>query len=513
LRSKDVQKSYKKEKKQTFDKINKEHIKIAKKLDIDDRLFKTSQQDCFVTLKDHKTNFREKPQVRTLNPAKPELGRISKQILDEKIGAIRVKSKLNQWKNTHATINWFNNLKNKKKLAFIMFDVEKFYPSIDQNLVLKARLWCRKYVEMSDDEIEVIMAARKAMLYMDGEPWAKKGGDIFDVGMGFFDGAEICEIIGLFLLEELDKLDIQVGIYRDDGLAVSDLSPQGVERTKKKMSAIFRKYNLEITIEANKKRIEFLDIYMDLEKEEYGPYIKPNDTPVYDDGQKEARKRKRSIIWFNPPYSRAVKTNVGRSFLQIMDKHFPPGNPLNQIFNRNKVKMSYRCTANLARKISGHNAKILSSTQNNEEPKKECNCRKKDECPVQGKCLQAGVVYQATVTRQDDRVDTYIGLSEPPFKDRFRNHKSSFKTRNPKNATALSKHIWKLEDENVQFKVSWKIVSRAKPFNHVTNVCLLYKRQKYFIIYNPEMASINSKEVLVIFNRNPVPIMSLIICL
>jgi hypothetical protein len=155
--------------------------------------------------------------------------------------------------------------------------------------------------------------------------------------------------------------------------------------------------------------------------------------------------------------------------------------------------MSYRCTANLARKISGHNAKILSSTQNNEEPKKECNCRKKDECPVQGKCLQAGVVYQATVTRQDDRVDTYIGLSEPPFKDRFRNHKSSFKTRNPKNATALSKHIWKLEDENVQFEVSWKIVSRAKPFNHVTNVCQLCTREKYFIIFKPEMASINSR--------------------
>ena len=97
-----------------------------------------------------------------------------------------------------------------------------------------------------------------------------------------------------------------------------------------------------------------------------------------------------------------MKTNVGRSFLQIMDKHFPPGNPLNQIFNRNKVKMSYRCTANLA-----------SSTQNNEEPKKECNCRKKNECLVQGKCLQSGVIYQATVTRQDDRVDTYIGLSCP----------------------------------------------------------------------------------------------------
>ena len=60
-----------------------------------------------------------------------------------------------------------------------MFDVEKFYPSIDQNLLMAALLWSRKYVDMSDQDIEVILAARKAMLYMNGEPWAKKGGDIF----------------------------------------------------------------------------------------------------------------------------------------------------------------------------------------------------------------------------------------------------------------------------------------------------------------------------------------------
>ena len=62
------------------------------------------------------------------------------------------------------------------------------------------------------------MAARKAMLYLDGQPWAKKGGDIFDVGMGFFDGAEVCEVVGLFMLEEIRKeLKINCGIYRDDG--------------------------------------------------------------------------------------------------------------------------------------------------------------------------------------------------------------------------------------------------------------------------------------------------------
>ena len=64
---------------------------------------------------------------------------------------------------------------------------------------------------------------------------------------------------------------------------MSNLTPRGVEQTKKKMSAIFRKYNLEITIKANKKRVEFLDVYMDLGKNEFGPFLKPNDTPVYVD--------------------------------------------------------------------------------------------------------------------------------------------------------------------------------------------------------------------------------------
>ena len=47
------------------------------------------------------------------------------------------------------------------------------------------------------------------------------------------------------------------------------------------MSEIFKKHKLSITIEANKKRVEFLDVYFDLEKEEFGPYMKPNGTPIY----------------------------------------------------------------------------------------------------------------------------------------------------------------------------------------------------------------------------------------
>ena len=101
--------------------------------------------------------------------------------------------------------------------------------------------------------------------------------------MGSFDGAESCDIIGLFMLSELVKLrlNINVGLYRDDGLCVSNSSPRQIESFKKKICEAFRKHGLSITIEANKKIINFLDIEMDLMEDTFKPFIKPNDTPLY----------------------------------------------------------------------------------------------------------------------------------------------------------------------------------------------------------------------------------------
>ena len=39
--------------------------------------------------------------------------------------------------------------------------------------------------------------------------------------------------------------------------------------------------------------------------------------------QKKKRKRSQRVVWFNPPYSLNVQTNVGREFLNLLDKHFP----------------------------------------------------------------------------------------------------------------------------------------------------------------------------------------------
>ena len=73
------------------------------------------------------------------------------------------------------------------------------------------------------------------------------------------------------------------------------------------------------------------------------------------------RNRKRKIIWFNPPFSKNVSTNIGKQFLDLIKKHFPPQNRLHKIFNRNTLKLSYSCTKNMGNIVKSHNKTILST--------------------------------------------------------------------------------------------------------------------------------------------------------
>ena len=65
------------------------------------------ENNCFFTLKDHKDNFSNNPQVRLIYPSKNELGRISQVILDKINPVIREHFSFNQWKNTQKVIDWF----------------------------------------------------------------------------------------------------------------------------------------------------------------------------------------------------------------------------------------------------------------------------------------------------------------------------------------------------------------------------------------------------------------------
>ena len=123
-------KSYKKANNDTAQKIQQEDKKITVKLGIDDRVDITAKKEAFLTLKDHKPNFANKPTCRLINPTKSEIGKISKQILDRINKKVVTATKINQWKNTSSVIKWFNSIDDKDKHNFICFDIVEFYPSI-----------------------------------------------------------------------------------------------------------------------------------------------------------------------------------------------------------------------------------------------------------------------------------------------------------------------------------------------------------------------------------------------
>ena len=91
------------------------------------------------------------------------------------------------------------------------------------------------------------------------------------------------------------------------------------------------------------------------------------------------KKRKRNIIWFNPPFSMNIKNNIGKNFLQVIDKHFHRSSKLHKIFNRNKVKVSYSCTRNFEQIIKRYNKKL---TLRKEEKTTDFNCKRKQKCPL-----------------------------------------------------------------------------------------------------------------------------------
>ena len=155
---------------------------------------------------------------------------------------------------------------------------------------------------------------------------------------------------------------------------------------------------MQITIEANKKVADFLDITLDLRAEIYKPYTKLNSNltyihkqsnhppsiiknlpksinkrlstnsknaqifnearPAYTEALKKNgyntnlqfdkagtnksneknKTRKRNITWFNPPFNITVATNVAKTFISLIDKHFPKDKKLSKIFNKNTIK-------------------------------------------------------------------------------------------------------------------------------------------------------------------------------
>ena len=101
--------------------------------------------------------------------------------------------------------------------------------------------------------------------------------------MDSFDGAEVCELVGLYLLNKIKPLlgSNNIGLYRDDGLAIvhTPNAPK-VDRLWKYIS-LFKDEGLSITIDTNLIETDFSDVSFNLNTRKYFSFKKLNNTPLY----------------------------------------------------------------------------------------------------------------------------------------------------------------------------------------------------------------------------------------
>ena len=426
-----------------------------------------------------------------------------------------------------------------------------------EKLLKKSLRFANSIIAITQEDNKLIHHSRKSLLFNNENCWVKKGGKLFDVTMGAYDGAEVCELVGCFILAEISKKydKNNIGLYRDDGLAIfRNINGQTSEKIKKEFHKLFKSFDLEIVALCNLKSVDYLDVTLNLETGTYKPYRKPDNEvnyvhvhsnhppnvikqiplsiqtrlsnlssneqifqeslPYYQEALKrsgynhkftyskstnhQSKNRKRKIIWFNPPYNVNVATNIGRIFLNLIKKYFPRNHKFHKIFNKNTMKVSYSCMPNIKSSINAHNRKIL-------QPKPlqnqitTCNCNVKPNCPLNQRCLDSNLVYQATINADipNYQPTKYIGLSEPAFKKRHAVHKSNIKYEKYRNCTTLSLECWRIKDKGGNPKLSWKKIGHAPAYSVETKRCLLCLREKFEIANYPGKDLVNKRSEII----------------
>ena len=233
-------------------------------------------------------------------------------------------------------------------------DIKEFYPSITKEILGKTISFAKEFIEINEKETRTIFHCRKSLLFFNKEAWKKKEtNSCFDVTMGSFDGAEICELVGIYILHNLSEIvpKENIGLYRDDGLMIlRNVTKRQADINRKKIVKCFKDIGFDIEINTNLKTVDFLDITLDLSTSSYRPYKKPNDQlqyvhvssnhphnilkqlptsinnrlsknssdqHVFDQAKVEYEEalKNRNVILFNPLFHKNVETNIAKLFI------------------------------------------------------------------------------------------------------------------------------------------------------------------------------------------------------
>ena len=259
-----ITKAYKKSNRNRENDINLDTKIIAQNLIIDDQVEKMQETEAFLPTKDHEEGFPHMLFFRLINSSKSDIGKINKSV--------------NKSKNTSQVITSFKNIKSKKASSFVHFNVENFYPSIWIDLFTYAISYAKTITNIDDDQLSIIMQSRKTLLFNNNIPCIKKSGEEkFDLKMGCYDGVEVCELVGTYILNKLKNVT-----SKEKWIGNISKNTQNCNRKKEKQIVkVFKECSLTINIKCNSKSVDFLDVTFDLVNESYKPHRKSNNKPLY----------------------------------------------------------------------------------------------------------------------------------------------------------------------------------------------------------------------------------------
>ena len=153
---------------------------------------------------------------------------------------------------------------------------------------------------------------------------------------------------------------------------------------------------------------------------------------------------------------------------------------MGKLFNKNNLKLSYSCCPNMSSLINKHNRKLLN--QSNTTTAKKCNCQGGlKNCPVDGRCQESDIIYNADIKVEGEEDKLYIGATVTDLKKRYGNHKSSFKNETYKHSTMLSTYVWNIKENThklpqVKFNIKKNILS-YRPEIEKCNLCIGEKKE------------------------------------
>ena len=154
---------------------------------------------------------------------------------------------------------------------------------------------------------------------------------------------------------------------------------------------------------------------------------------------------------------------------------------------------------NIGSIISSHNKKILEEKKPLEKGPCNCQPRNRDRCPLNGECTTGNVMYEAEISSTEENYPgkAYVGISKPPFKERYGNHERDFNNEEYANTTELSKEVWEIKRKGFIPSITWKIIKQLPSYNPENKKCLLCLGEKTEILEREGQNLVNKRSELV----------------